>query len=118
MATLKLTVVLPHKVSNNTFYRTHFHLKSSIKNDFYRVVQIAVKQSKLKPILDYPANFVYEFHNKGRLLDLTNYGASVKMLEDGLKECGILKDDSPKFVSRITITAEKTTSPDFVNIYY
>ena len=30
-----------------------------------------------------------------------------KMTEDGLVACGVIPDDSPKYINAITITAEK-----------
>ena len=41
--------------------------------------------------------------HRGRGYDVSNYAYTVKLLEDGLVQCGILEDDTNKFVRGITI---------------
>jgi len=56
---------------------------------------------------DYPVSISYLFRFKGKLLDVSNTAAMIKLLEDGLVGIGLLPDDTPKYVGEIHIFVEK-----------
>ena len=87
--------------------------------DFHLAAKVAVAERKIKPIEEYPVQFMYKFYFVKRQLDCINCGAMTKAIEDGLRACGILKDDSPKFVSAISLeVADSEKDYDYVEIYY
>ena len=101
---MTLIIDLPCKVSTNVFYNMHFHKRHDLKQEFYTAVLYAARKAKIAPITHYPVNVTYSFTLPGRALDTLNLGAMAKMVEDGLRHAGVLKDDSPLFVSQITLS--------------
>ena len=65
---------------------------------------LAIKavQKGVKPFTK-PVSLDFQPMHKGRGYDVSNYAYSVKLLEDGLVQAGILGGDSVKFVTRIVI---------------
>lgn len=54
-----------------------------------------------------PTHLLFTFTFKGRLLDCTNCVFMAKCLEDGMVKHKILPDDTPEYVSAITIRVQK-----------
>lgn len=90
----------------------HWSERSRITNDFHMLL-LPFKGEFL--ITSYPVKIRYDFYWKGRCLDTVNQSSMVKFLEDGMREIGLLEDDSPKYVSEMTMSSQKGDS-DYVDI--
>ena len=101
-----IRIDLPHIVSFNATNGKHWSGNVRRKKDFYNSVLFTVLRNST-PELDGQYDFTYSFLVKSRLYDATNYFLMVKMLEDGLVKCGVLKDDSKKYVNSIRVIAKK-----------
>lgn len=47
----------------------------------------------------FPCHIEYRFKLSGKRLDSSNLAYMVKLLEDGMAQCGVIPDDSPKYVA-------------------
>lgn len=105
LVAMELVVPIPEKVSLNKIYGgIHFRKRSAYKNDYH----LAVKAANPKPYEDgFPAHVHYHFKVGGRGYDISNHAFMMKLVEDGLVASGVLPDDTQRYVSGITITAEK-----------
>lgn len=56
---------------------------------------------------EYPVEIHYVFYWKNKPLDCSNQAFLLKMIEDGLVRVGVLTNDSPTFVKKISMTVEK-----------
>ena len=94
---------LPIVVSTNKFYESkHWTFRSKIK-DQYRNIPFTGK-----PVLEYPVDCHYTFYIPNNF-DTSNLSIMQKLIEDCLVIKGILENDSPKFVNRISIGRIKST---------
>lgn len=111
---MKFTIELPQKVSLNRIYAgVHFTERAEHKEDYH----YAVMDAKPKKYTgEYPVEMHYHFKLNGSPLDISNHAYMVKMVEDGLVACGIIVDDTQKYVSKISVTSEKQVKgePDVV----
>lgn len=107
---ITIEVDLPDKITINNFYSKHWAEKGRITEDFHKAVWDVVREQKIKKIPDeeYPLSITMTFYFKGKLLDWINCAAMAKSLEDSLRYCEILKDDSPKFIKWGKIIPEKS----------
>lgn len=103
-----IEIPLPEKISTNIFYSLHFTIKGKVVKKFHEAVYWEVKAQKVKPIVNYPIRSKYTFFFAKRPLDAINCGAMVKSIEDGFRASGTLEEDSPEFVSEITIAVKKS----------
>ena len=117
---MKLSVLLPYKISTNAFYaRMHWTKRAEIVKAFRDEVFIAWKSSKMVPPHDFPVKMVYCFVLVGKMLDISNLSGMTKMIEDGLVACEALPDDTPAYVGEIIIRerrANKKSKINFVEI--
>jgi hypothetical protein len=102
---VKFIIPIPEKISLNKIYSgIHFRQRNDHKDDYH----FAVMSANPKPYTgDFPIHAHYHFKLRGNRLDISNHAYMQKMTEDGLVACGVIPDDSPKYVNAITITAEK-----------
>ena len=96
-------ITISKKLSTNQILRLHYHKKTAYQNDMNNSVHVCCKEQKIEPITEYPMDFRYEFYLLGNSLDTSNTSGMQKVIEDGLRYAGILKDDSRKFVGEITL---------------
>ena len=89
---------------NKIYAGTHWADRKPWADAGHAAVWACVINSKIKPV-DKPAHLTFTPHIKGRRYDATNYALTVKIIEDGLVKEGILKSDTPKHVTGITINA-------------
>jgi hypothetical protein len=100
-----ITIPIPEKISLNKIYAgVHFSQRSKHKDAYYW----AVFSANPKPYTgSFPAVCHYHFKLRGTELDISNLSYMTKMTEDALVACGVLPDDTPKYVNRIILTSEK-----------
>lgn len=103
---MKLTIPIPRRATVNTFYSApHWAVRAKLASEYHEAVFWAVKRQKVRLITKYPVVCHYLFKLKGRLPDVSNL--LVKLIEDGLVKAGVLKGDSPEYVSKISLEVEK-----------
>lgn len=103
---MKLTIRIPDKVSLNRIYAgVHFRERSRHKDDYHLAVLCAGVAEPYSGT--FPVHVHYHFRLHGTPLDISNHAYMLKMVEDGLVARGILPGDEPKYVARISVTAEK-----------
>ena len=110
-----LIIDLPKKISTNEYYRVHYMTRSKIRNQFHDAVYSALVGKHNLPeqnIEEYPVAFLYRFYFTGRLLDVTNTSAMVKMIEDGLVREGCFPDDSNKYLNSVTVEVYKSDTKE------
>ncbi len=98
MIHLTIPIVAP---SLNTWYAgQHWSKRKKIADAFHRAIFVVCKQEKIKPITQYPVKITTRsFYKQKRKLDTVNCVTNNKLAEDGLVRAGILKDDTPQYVS-------------------
>ena len=117
---LDITFTLPRelKLSLNKIYSGgHFSIRSRHKDMYRDLIKKEVENSKINPVFFYPVHCTYRFIIGGRRLDCSNYGYMVKLIEDALVHNGILRNDSYKEVSGITVLSEKNIEDNNSNNY-
>lgn len=100
------------KVSTNEFFsREHWTKRNNLKDEYYwRVASLGLKFKCEKP-----CTITFDFFFKGNLLDCDNNSVMGKCITDALVKQGILIDDNPKFVKKVSYTSDKADS-DYVKI--
>ncbi len=101
---IELSITLPEKVSTNRIYSGVHWRKRQEWADLYHEEFLPIK-GKIK-VAEYPVVITYDFFFKKNALDTLNCAMMAKMLEDGMVAVGILKDDSPEYVSKSVITSK------------
>lgn len=102
---VKIVIPIPEKISLNKIYSgIHFRQRNDHKDDYHFAVMSANPRPYTGP---FPIHAHYHFKLRGNRLDISNHSYMLKMTEDGLVACGVIPDDSPKYINAITITAEK-----------
>lgn len=102
---VKLTIPIPEKVSLNKIYSgIHFRTRIAHKDSYRLAVQVAKPKPYDGP---FPVHCHYHFRLAGSRLDLSNHAYMLKMIEDGLVNCGVLPGDEPKYVCSYSVSAEK-----------
>ena len=93
---------LPIVVSTNKFYESkHWTFRNKIKNQYRDVAFTG------EIITEYPVDCHYTFYIANNF-DTSNLSIMQKLIEDCLVKKGILKNDSPKYVNRISIGRVKS----------
>ena len=102
---VKIVIPIPEKISLNKIYGgIHYRKRNAQKDDYH----FAVMSVQPKPYTgNFPIHVHYHFKLHGRRYDISNHAYMLKMTEDGLVACGVIPDDTPKYINAITITAEK-----------
>lgn len=91
---MKLKIHLPQKIGLNQYFQKHHYATKAIKDSFY----LSTRKDCSGVVTEYPVFITYEYYLVGKLLDWDNTSAMTKMVQDGLVHCGVIKDDSPKYV--------------------
>lgn len=104
------SIEIPEKVSLNRIYAgVHFTERAEHKDDWYYSV-LEAKPKKYHG--EFPVEMNYHFKTSGSPLDISNHAYMIKMCEDALVACGVLPDDSQKYVCKISTTAEQIKKGD------
>lgn len=106
MITIKLP--LPVKISLNDYIsgKMHWSKKNKIAQEYHQAF-LEFKNKFEIPEENYPVSMTFIFRFKGKLLDIDNVGMSEKLLCDGLRHIGLLKDDSYNFYNEKHTYIEK-----------
>lgn len=109
---IKFNLQLPEKISLNEVFGGHWRKRHKVKEMYEKSIRAQVQEQitgdqklKIDSYEDFPIEVAYLFKWRIRPLDASN--TPVKLVEDSLVKAGIFPDDSPKYVSGITIYSEK-----------
>lgn len=87
------------KVSTNKIYGgIHWTERKSIKDSIHGYAVAFCRPVKI--VQSYPVEISYKFTFATRSLDTLNTAFMAKCFEDSFRSIGILKDDSPKYVTK------------------
>ncbi len=101
---LSITIPIPEKVSTNEIYQgTHWSKRKKIADLYHQ----SLIEHRLRRVKEYPVDITYIFSFEGKLLDADNTSYMAKMLKDSLRKWKIIEDDSPLFVSSVTLVSKK-----------
>ena len=99
---MEIFFYLPDKISTNKIYSgIHWGVRKKHKTLFKSVPFVASKVKK------FPVHITFDFYFKKYPLDCSNVSYMAKLIEDTLVLRGVIPDDSPKYVSGITMTSKK-----------
>lgn len=100
--------------SANRFYAgLHPFVRSKLAKTWHRMVQIEVSRQKLSKYDGrYPVDVKcsVRFQKGARMTDADNCSPTAKLILDGLVLCGVIANDSPRYVRSVTLVPER--SPD------
>lgn len=94
-------------ISLNKLYAKHWASRKRLADEWYELIWAECKVQEIQPIRGYPVVMTYEVYLKNMNRDLDNIFGTIKMINDGLRYCGILENDSIRFIPRLMIGAAK-----------
>ena len=96
--TLKVPYVGPSL--NSIYAGVHWKKRKDQADEAHLCVKLSLKG--VEPFTK-PVHLNFQPLHKGRGYDVSNYAYTAKLIEDGLVLCGVIPDDTCKWVKRITI---------------
>lgn len=97
--------------------RSNKYQGAKFKADVEEVIGWAIKQAqaagKLSSMCEEPCNVYINWHEKTKRRDVDNIQSAQKFILDALQKCGIIKNDSRKYVKQIYHTVNDSTE-DYV----
>lgn len=85
-------------LSNNDAISKHWRSNQTVKNAIKKAFKYQI-QAKGMPMID-KYHLVCHSHTRH---DIDNLSMTVKLFNDCLKKCGVIKDDNPKIFKKLTI---------------
>ena len=114
---IRLSVPLVAPSMNKLFGRGHWSQRSEVVKAWNYAVWILCKQDKIPPVTGYPVCITTKSYFKGKCQrDTSNCFPANKLVEDGLVEAGILKDDTPQYVCRHIIEVPEFGCPEDMTV--
>jgi hypothetical protein len=96
------------KVSSNKIYAgMHWRKRAKLKEDYLLLTNNVLRA--ITPI-EKKVSLDFTFYFKSRTLDSSNCFFMAKMIEDCMVSKGILKDDTIKYVQRVSVESKKGDS--------
>ena len=101
--------------SFNKYQNLHYQKRAKLVRLWNTMISWEVKRQKVKPIERYPVTIHCKcYFGKGRRsYDWTNLSTTAKLIEDGLRHAGVLKDDSKKYVAWGKLESIKTNGDTY-----
>lgn len=82
--------------------RTNKYKGAELKKTNQRIVELAIRR-QLRVAIDKPVRLHYTWYERNAKRDLDNVsGFGHKVIQDALVACGVITDDSPKYVKGYT----------------
>lgn len=104
MNTFLIEAQLPSLNEYQYACRSHWSKGSKFKEDVENLIgdyiRIALLQKKLWKV-EKPCEIFIEWHEKSKRRDCDNIQSAQKFILDALQHCGVLKNDSRKYVTQI-----------------
>ena len=96
------------KINTNKIYSgVHFRTRIQHKKAYQWEVIRVVKKEKIPEIKEYPVDLEFTFYFDKNLLDSSNCSYMAKLIEDALVKQSIFINDSPKYVSKVSIRSKR-----------
>lgn len=110
---LEVPAVAP---SINQLYTMHHQRRGKVARQFKNLVSVLAREQGLQPVERYPVSVlvVCHFGPGHRQYDAENLALSAKFAGDGLRAAGILENDSPAYVSSVTLEPRRTERESFM----
>lgn len=102
---MTFTVEVPGRVISLNAERSAHWSKRHAMTKVYR--EAVAWQATRHRGLSHPISVTAEVVMKAPLMDAANYYPAVKAAIDGLVDAGVIPDDSPKYVGRVTMVAPR-----------
>lgn len=81
--------------------RSNKYKGNKTKQDNEFLVSLYIRQAKLKKVDKYPIALKITWYEKNKRRDIDNITFATKFIQDALVKCGILENDSQKYINRI-----------------
>jgi hypothetical protein len=102
----EVSIPIPEKISTNSIYAgKHWTFRKRYKEQWLWCVR-SVKTA-LQKVETYPVRLTMTFYLSGNVLDSSNTSYMGKMIEDALREIGVIADDTWKHVDSVTYKSRK-----------
>jgi hypothetical protein len=105
--------------SINGLYTMHAMTRSSRAKSFKGLVVAMAHEQRLRPVERYPVtvHVVCRFGPGRRQYDAENLALSAKWTGDGLRDAGILRNDSPAYVAAVTLQPMRTDRESYMEYF-
>jgi hypothetical protein len=105
--------------SINGLYTMHAMTRSSRAKSFKALVVAMAHEQRLHPVDRYPVkvHVVCHFGPGRRQYDAENLALSAKWAGDGLRDAGILRNDSPAYISSVTLQPMRTDRESYMEYF-
>lgn len=101
----KIEAQLPSLNEYSNACRTHAQKGARFKKDIEEVITWAILKGKnegtLRKVTAYPVQLEIEWHEKDKRRDVDNIKSAAKFILDAMTKCGLIKDDSRRYISQI-----------------
>lgn len=71
-----------------------------------KTVLFAIREAKLKPVINYPIELKITWYEPNKRRDVDNIVFAVKFIQDALVASGIIENDSQKYIKKLSHTVE------------
>lgn len=87
--------------SNRSNKYKGMRIKNELDDAIGMYIQLALSSGTLKPMGDTPCEVYIDWYEKTKRRDVDNIQSSQKFILDALQKCGVLKNDSRKYVKQV-----------------
>jgi len=74
---------------------------NATKKDNEKIVSAYIRAHKLRRVYNYPVALKITWYEKDKRRDVDNITFATKFIQDALVKCGVLENDSQKYVNRV-----------------
>ena len=98
---IKFSIPIIAPTLNKWYAGNHWTQRKKVADEWHLAVLILCRQDNIKPVESYPVCITTKTYFKtNRKRDTSNCFPANKLAEDALVKAGILKDDTPQYVSK------------------
>ena len=90
--------------------RSNAHVGNAMKKKQERLITDALTAQQVKPVENYPVILNIIWYESSERRDVDNITFAVKFIMDALKACGVIVDDSRRYVTGINHTVKTDKS--------
>jgi len=90
--------------------RSNAHVGNAMKKKQERLITDALTAQQVKPVENYPVILNIIWYESSERRDVDNITFAVKFVMDALKACGVIVDDSRRYVTGINHTVKTDKS--------
>lgn len=98
---IKFAIPIVAPTLNKWYAGNHWTKRKQTADEWHNMIFVMCHTDKIKPVKNYPVCITTKTYFKAnRKRDTSNCFPANKLAEDALVKAGILKDDTPEYVSR------------------